>query len=56
MSKSILDQNSDQFQLNSSLFLEWFTAAKSTRLNPKLELADLRDSSAGRGVGKHSSS
>jgi hypothetical protein len=56
MSDSALDQLSDQFQHNSSTFLEWFTAEDNTRLNSKLELADLRDSGAGRGVGKHLSS
>jgi hypothetical protein len=48
------EQLSDQFQHDSFAFLEWFTAAKGTRWNPKLELADLRASAAGRGVGKAS--
>src|SRR3954447_8979329 len=43
------EQLSEQFQHDSFTFLEWFTAAKGTRLNPKLELADLRASAAGRG-------
>ena len=46
------EQLSEQFQHDSFTFLEWFTAAKGTRLSPKLELADLRASAAGRGVGK----
>lgn len=46
------EQLSEQFQHDSCAFLEWFTAAKGTRMSPKLELADLRASAAGRGVGK----
>jgi hypothetical protein len=56
MSDSALNQRSDRFQHNSSAFLQWFTTTNGTRLNPKLELADLRDSGAGRGVGKYLSS
>ena len=52
MSDPALDQLSEQFQRNSSSFLEWFTGADGTRLNLELELADLRISGAGRGVGK----
>ena len=48
------EQLSEQFQHDSFAFLEWFTAAKGTRWSPKLELADLRASAAGRGVGKTS--
>ena len=48
------EQLSEQFQHDSFAFLEWFTAAKGTRMSPKLELADLRASAAGRGVGKTS--
>lgn len=48
------EQLSEQFQNDSFAFLEWFTAAKGTRWSPKLELADLRASAAGRGVGNTS--
>jgi hypothetical protein len=53
MLDSVTNQLSDQFQHNSTAFLEWFTTAKGTRLNRKLELADLRDFDAGRGAGKN---
>lgn len=53
MPDSVTNQLSDQFQHNSTAFHEWFTTAKGTRLNRKLELADLRDFDAGRGVGKN---
>lgn len=39
------------FQARSHAFLEWFTSAKATRVSPKLDIADLRASCAGRGVG-----
>jgi hypothetical protein len=48
------EQLPEQFQHDSFAFLEWFTAAKGTRWSSKLELADLRASAAGRGVGKTS--
>jgi hypothetical protein len=48
------EQLSEQFWHDSLAFLEWFTAAKGTRRSPKLELADLRASAAGRGVGETS--
>ena len=53
MPGSETNQLSDQFQHNSTTFLEWFTTTPLTRLNPKLELADLRDSNAGRGISKN---
>ena len=54
MADLIGDPLSEQFQHDSLAFLEWFTAANGTRRNPKLELADLRASAAGRGVSKTS--
>lgn len=48
-----MGQHSDHFEQNSSIFLEWFTNANGTQLNPNLVLADFRDSGAGRGVSKY---
>ena len=47
-----MDQLSEQFQHATFAFLEWFTATDGTRLNSRVELADLRGSAAGRGAGK----
>lgn len=44
------DHEQDEFRQRSSNFMKWFTA-HATYLSPKIELADLRDQLAGRGVG-----
>ena len=43
--------NRSDFNQTSSEFVEWFTTAHGTRLNPKVQLKDLRDQNAGRGAG-----
>jgi hypothetical protein len=40
------------FQQQSDNFMSWLQASSGVQLNPKLRLADLRASGAGRGVGK----
>jgi N-lysine methyltransferase SETD6 len=39
------------FTQKSAEFLQWFNASPGTRLSQKIQLADLRSRSAGRGVG-----
>jgi hypothetical protein len=40
------------FDQTTANFLAWFAAASGTRLNPKVQLQDLRAQNAGRGAGK----
>jgi hypothetical protein len=56
----LVDGSSEQAQTNddqvfagrSSSFIDWFRSATGTRLNPKIELADLRCRGAGQGIGR----
>jgi hypothetical protein len=41
----------DVFNQNSTNFLDWFAAAKGSRLSHKFELQDLHHQQAGRGAG-----
>ena len=45
-------QPDDPFVQASTGFVQWFTGWPGTRLNPRIQLADLRAEGAGRGVGK----
>lgn len=41
------------FEAGSAAFIEWFSeTAESANISPKIAFADLRDTGAGRGVGK----
>lgn len=42
----------DNFSQRTANFLEWFTSAEGTRLSDKIQLVDLREQHAGRGVGE----
>ena len=44
------------FDRTSTEFIEWFSASDGTRLNPKVQLRDLRDQNAGRAAGMFSDS
>jgi hypothetical protein len=40
-----------EFDQTTAGFVEWFTTAAGTRLSSKIELKDLLDENAGRGLG-----
>ena len=52
MSSTTHFPDTEGFQQQSDHFMLWLQASPGVQLNPKLRLADLRASGAGRGVGK----
>lgn len=52
MSSSAHFSDSPNFQEQSENFISWLEANPGVKVNPKIRLADLRSSGAGRGVGK----
>lgn len=52
MSSSAHFPDSLSFQEQSDNFISWLEANPGVKVNPKICLADLRSSGAGRGVGK----
>lgn len=52
MSSSAHFPESQSFQQQSNEFVSWLEANPDVNVNPKIFLADLRSTGAGRGVGK----
>lgn len=52
MSSSAHFPESQSFQQQSNEFVSWLEANPDVKVNPKIILADLRSTGAGRGVGK----
>lgn len=52
MSSTAHFPDAEGFQQQSDNFMSWLQASPGVQLNPKLRLADLRATGAGRGVGK----
>jgi hypothetical protein len=52
MSSSAHFPDSQSFQQQSNEFVSWLEANPGVKVNPKIILADLRSTGAGRGVGK----
>lgn len=52
MSSTAHFPDAEGFQQQSDNFMSWLQACPDVQLNPKLRLADLRATGAGRGVGK----
>jgi hypothetical protein len=52
MSSSAHFPDSQSFQQQSNEFISWLEASPGVKVNPKIILADLRSTGAGRGVGK----
>jgi hypothetical protein len=52
MSSSAHFPDSQSFQQQSNEFVSWLEANPGVKVNPKIFLADLRSTGAGRGVGK----
>jgi hypothetical protein len=52
MSSTTHFPDTEGFQQQSDNFMSWLQASSGVQINPKLRLADLRESGAGRGVGK----
>ncbi len=51
MEEALSPQVGPQFDQTTASFVEWFTSADGTRLSSKIELKDLREENAGRGLG-----
>ena len=50
-----MDQpDQEPFATATRRFLDWFRAQPGASIHPDIEIADLRDRNAGRGVGEHS--
>lgn len=53
MSSSAHFPDPSSFQHQSDRFVAWLEASPGVKVNPKICLADLRSTGAGRGVGKY---
>jgi hypothetical protein len=53
MSSSAHFSDPSSFQQQSNEFIAWLEANPGVKVNPKICLADLRSTGAGRGVGKY---
>ena len=50
------DEDGTDFRQRSSNFVEWFRKQPGCRLNPKVQIADLRHEGSGRGVRMYTNS
>ena len=46
-------KDNDDFHHKTATFLDWFKQLKGAYLSPKIEVTDLRDHGAGRGIGMY---
>lgn len=56
MSSAAHFPDSGSFQRQSDEFIAWLAQRPNVRINPKIQVADLRSQGAGRGVGMFSDS